>query len=73
MAFAESLPSGPPLLMFSITKGHGVDHVLENLLPYFKEGDTIVRYNWLEKKGIGYVGISVSSGYQSPGCQKLWV
>lgn len=65
------------LFVFSITHGSPADEVLKSLSPFLKKGDIILdggnewylnserRQKELGEKGVGYVGMGVSGGYQS--------
>lgn len=77
--FIASLsPSGHRLLVLSITHGSPVDSVLQQLIPYLSKGDIILdggnewyedserRMEWVRReKGVDYIGMGVSGGYQS--------
>lgn len=65
------------LFILSITHRSLVDEVLESINPFIKKGDIIInggnewylnsetRQKELREKGVGYVGMGVSGGYQS--------
>lgn len=76
--FTKSLNSQPrKIFVFSITHGWPADSVLEKIRGDLKEGDIILdggnenyrnterRQNDLESKGIKWIGMGVSGGYQS--------
>ncbi|OTB05036.1 hypothetical protein M426DRAFT_57717 [Hypoxylon sp. CI-4A] len=76
--FAKSLDSQPrKIFIFSITHGGPADEVLEKIKDDLKEGDIILdggnenyrnterRQKELESKGVKWVGMGVSGGYQS--------
>lgn len=77
--FVSSLGSNnePKLFLFSITHGSPADEVLKSLSPYLKKGDIILdggnewylnserRQREMKEKGVGYIGMGVSGGYQS--------
>ncbi|BFZ64992.1 hypothetical protein YB2330_006155 [Saitoella coloradoensis] len=66
------------VILLSISHGHPTDEVLDNLLPLLKEGDIIIDggNEWWEEterrqrrceevKGVAFIGMGVSGGYQS--------
>ncbi|KAF1353349.1 6-phosphogluconate dehydrogenase, decarboxylating [Delphinella strobiligena] len=76
--FTKSLNGCPrKLLVFSITHGAPADTVLDKIKDHFKEGDIILdggnehyrtterRQKMLEPKGVHWIGMGVSGGYQS--------
>lgn len=76
--FTESLNSQPrKIFIFSITHGWPADEVLEKIRDDLKEGDIVLdggnenyrnterRQRELEKRGIKWIGMGVSGGYQS--------
>lgn len=76
--FARSLDSQPrKIFIFSITHGWPADSVLEKIRGDLKEGDIILdggnenyrnterRQKELESKGVKWIGMGVSGGYQS--------
>lgn len=76
--FAQSLDAAPrKVFVFSITHGFAADSVLEKLDAQLKEGDIILdggnehyrnterRQEQLAKKGVKWIGMGVSGGYQS--------
>lgn len=77
-SFVDSLGNEEnKLFILRITHGSPVDEVLKSLYPFLKKGDIILdggnewylnseaRQKKLHEKGIGYVGMGVSGGYQS--------
>ncbi|KIX02251.1 6-phosphogluconate dehydrogenase (decarboxylating) [Rhinocladiella mackenziei CBS 650.93] len=76
--FAESLSKEPnKVLIFSITHGQPADQVLDQLEKYLKPGDIILdggnehyrnterRQRALFQRGVSWIGMGVSGGYQS--------
>ncbi|KAI0849986.1 6-phosphogluconate dehydrogenase, decarboxylating [Daldinia vernicosa] len=76
--FAKSLYSQPrKIIIFSITHGWPADSVLDKIRDYLKAGDIILdggnenylnterRQRELESKGVKWIGMGVSGGYQS--------
>lgn len=76
--FTQSLESQPrKILIFSITHGWPADSVLEKIKDDLNEGDIILdggnehyrnterRQKELESKGVRWIGMGVSGGYQS--------
>lgn len=71
--FVQSLES-PRKIMMMVKAGEPVDMFIKQLLPYLEEGDividggnsdyhdTIRRYEYLEEKGLRYIGTGVSGG-----------
>ncbi|WLV24577.1 decarboxylating NADP(+)-dependent phosphogluconate dehydrogenase [Aciduricibacillus chroicocephali] len=71
--FVQSLEK-PRKVFLMVTAGAPIDSVIESLTPYLESGDIIMdggnshyedterRYNDLQTKGIGYLGIGVSGG-----------
>lgn len=69
----ESLQS-PKIVFLMVTSGPAIDDVIEEVLPYFKEGDILIdggnshfedtqrRYHYLLEKGVLFLGIGVSGG-----------
>ncbi|KAH0613693.1 uncharacterized protein H6S33_005579 [Morchella sextelata] len=67
----------PRLFLFSITHGSPADEVLKSLSPHLKKGDIILdggnewylnserRQREIKEKGVGYICMGVSGGYQS--------
>ncbi|CCC07953.1 hypothetical protein SMACR_01516 [Sordaria macrospora] len=78
-SLCEALEDGdnPKVFMFSIPHGGAADDSIDALEPYLKPGDIIMdasnehwkaterRQGRLEPKGIHYIGMGVSGGYQS--------
>lgn len=76
--FVKSLDGAErKLFMFSITHGHPADSVLEKIQDELKDGDIVLdggnehyrnterRQEQLESKGVQWIGLGVSGGYQS--------
>ncbi len=71
--FVSSLKT-PRVIMMLVPAGNPVDSVIEDLLPYLDRGDIVIdggnshfddtdrRYDYLEEKGLNFMGIGVSGG-----------
>lgn len=76
-SFMQSLSDGPKLLLLSIPHGSPADSILKEIDNYLKEGDIILdggnewyqnaerRQQQLQPRGISYLSMGVSGGYQS--------
>ena len=72
-AFVKSLET-PRKIMLMVNSGHAIDAVIEDLLPFLSEGDSIIdggnsnynktkeRFDFLKSKGIHFIGAGVSGG-----------
>jgi 6-phosphogluconate dehydrogenase len=70
-----SLPS-PKVMILMISAGNHIDHVIQSLLPLFKQGDCLVdaghsyfqdttrRYTELKSRGISFIGLGISGGIE---------
>ncbi|MDB9748753.1 NADP-dependent phosphogluconate dehydrogenase, partial [Polaribacter sp.] len=71
--FVKSLET-PKKIMLMVNSGSAIDAVIENLLPFLSQGDSIIdggnsnynktkeRFDFLKSKGIHFIGAGVSGG-----------
>ena len=71
--FVKSLET-PRKIMLMVNSGSAIDAVIENLLPFLSQGDSIIdggnsnynktkeRFDFLKSKGIHFIGVGVSGG-----------
>ena len=75
--FHQAFGSSPKVFVWSLPHGHVGDTVLDGLMPFLKKDDIIIdcanehwenterRIGKATTKGIRYVGMGVSGGYQA--------